>query len=110
MIARSWHGVVPALKAEAYLKYLLETGVPDYQATPGNRGVYVLKRIEGDQAHFLLISLWESWEAIRAFAGEDVEQARYYPQDTQFLLELEPNVIHYEALFTAEQAVTSDSR
>jgi len=103
MIARSWHGVAPTLKAEAYLKYLLETGVPDYQATPGNRGVYVLKRIEGDQAHFLLISLWESWEAIRAFAGEDVEQARYYPQDTQFLLELEPNVTHYEVLVAPER-------
>jgi heme-degrading monooxygenase HmoA len=51
-----------------------------------------------DEATFLLISLWESWEAIRAFAGEDVERARYYPQDTQFLLELEPNVTHYEVL------------
>jgi hypothetical protein len=54
MIARIWHGITMAAKADAYLDYLNRTGVPDYQATPGNRGVYVLRRIEGDVAHFYL--------------------------------------------------------
>jgi hypothetical protein len=46
MIVRIWHGLTAAAK----------TGVPDYQATEGNRGVYVLRRIEGDRAHFLTVS------------------------------------------------------
>ncbi len=100
MIARTWHGAVPLAKAHAYHAYLLKTGVPDYQGTPGNRGVTVLRRTEGDLAHFLLITLWESWDAIRAFAGDDVDRARYYPEDEAFLLELEPTVTHYEVLAT----------
>ncbi|HXE58858.1 MAG TPA: antibiotic biosynthesis monooxygenase [Gemmatimonadales bacterium] len=101
MIARTWHGVVPASKADAYHDYLLRTGVPDYRRTPGNRGVYVLRRLEGDRAHFLLVSLWDSLDAIRAFAGDDVARARYYPEDAEYLLELEPTVTHYEVLTAA---------
>jgi heme-degrading monooxygenase HmoA len=98
MIARTWHGMVPAERADEYLTYLERTGLPDYRATPGNRGVWVLRRTEGGRAHFLLVSLWESMDAIRAFAGDDVEQARYYLEDRDFLLELEPRVTHYEVL------------
>jgi heme-degrading monooxygenase HmoA len=96
MIARTWHGAVPAEKSDAYLRYLEKTGIPDSKATPGNRGVYVLTRREGKVAHFLFVSLWESREAIRAFAGGDLEKARYYPEDEDYLLELEPTVTHYE--------------
>ncbi|SRR6266581_521784 len=97
-VARAWHGAVPAAKADAYLEYLARTGVPGCQATPGNLGVYVLRRVEQDRAHFLFISLWRSREAIEAFAGADIERARYYPEDKNFLLELEPHVTHYEVL------------
>ena len=96
MIARLWHGMVPEEKGDAYLDYLNRTGVPDYLATEGNRGVQVLRRTEGGRTHFLLVSLWESWDAIRAFAGDDVERARYYPVDEEYLLELEPGVTHYD--------------
>jgi heme-degrading monooxygenase HmoA len=96
MIARTWHGVTLAAKADAYDAYLQRTGVREYRATPGNLGVYVLRRIEGDRAHFLLVSLWVSYDAIRAFAGTDTERAVYYSEDRDFLLELEPHVTHYE--------------
>lgn len=98
MIARVWHGIVSGEQSDAYHAYLLRTGVSDLQATPGNRGVYVLRRVEGSHAHFLLMSLWDSLEAIRAFAGDDVERARYYPEDASYLQELEPTVTHYEVL------------
>lgn len=91
-----WHGAVPAEKAEDSMRYLEGTGLPDYRATPGNRGVHVLRRSEPGVAHFLLLTLWDSREAIRAFAGDDVERARYYPEDAEFLLELEPTVLHDE--------------
>ncbi len=80
------------------MEFLKESGLKDYRATPGNRGVYVLRRIEGGRADFVLISLWESMEAVRRFAGPDVERAVYYPRDKDFLLEFEPKVAHYEVL------------
>ena len=98
MIARLWHGITPASKADAYLDTLNRTGVRDLRATPGNRGVHVLRRIDGDVAHFLLISLCDSMDAVKRFAGEEVDKARYYPEDREFLLEFEPTVIHYEVL------------
>jgi len=98
MIARIWHGRVPESKAEAYVEFLKTTGLPDYANTPGNLGVYVLRRTQADHADFLLISLWESWESIRPFAGPDVSKAVYYSEDREFLLELEPTVAHYDVL------------
>jgi heme-degrading monooxygenase HmoA len=98
MIARIWHGVVPAQKADAYYDYLKRTGLSDYRSTPGNRGVWVFRRVEGDRAHFLLTTLWDSIDSVRKFAGDDEERARYYPEDSDYLLEKEPRVVHYEVL------------
>jgi heme-degrading monooxygenase HmoA len=98
MIARMWHGVTPASLADDYMDYLRRTGLPDYRATEGNRGVYVLRRIHGDRAHFMLISLWDSMDAVAKFAGPSLAEARYYPEDEQYLLEMEPDVLHYEVL------------
>jgi heme-degrading monooxygenase HmoA len=98
MIARLWHGRTKAATAGEYFEYLRRTGLDEYTKTEGNRGVYVLRRIEGDRADFLLISLWESLEAIRRFAGPDVDKAVYYPEDRDFLEAMEPNVTHYDVL------------
>ena len=100
MIARVWHGVVPAEKAEGYGKYLSdsERGVSDYQRLPGNRGVCLLKRADGDRVHFLLISLWDSRQAIQAYAGVDIDRAQYFSYDLECLLEPELNVAHYDVL------------
>jgi heme-degrading monooxygenase HmoA len=70
--------------------------IPDYRATPGNQGAYALRRIEGNTAHFLMVTFWESEEAICAFAGDDIRVAKYYDFDKDFLLELEPCSTHYE--------------
>jgi heme-degrading monooxygenase HmoA len=98
LVARLWHGVVPAAEGDAYAAYLRQTGVKDCRATPGNRGVQVLRRTDGDDTHFLFISFWDSVDAIRAFAGDELERARYYPEDHVYLRELEPRVTHYEVL------------
>lgn len=98
MIARMWHGKVPSGKAEAYHGYLVRTGLSDYAATAGNQGVFLLKKEEGSVTHFYTLSLWENREAIRKFAGDHVEKARYYPEDQEFLLELEPLVMHFDVL------------
>jgi hypothetical protein len=98
MIARFWRGITLKSKAEEYFDYLKKTGLKDYKATKGNHGVYVLRRLEDDHAVFLLMSLSESYEAIKRFAGSNYERAVYYPEDEKFLLELEMNVLHYELL------------
>jgi heme-degrading monooxygenase HmoA len=104
MIARVWRGVTAEDDADAYLAYLERTGVHACHATPGNRGVYVLRRSGSGRAEFLFLSLWESMEAIRAFAGPDVEKARYFAEDREFLLELNPFVSHYHVLVAPEEA------
>jgi heme-degrading monooxygenase HmoA len=98
MIARIWHGEVEPEKSDEYLDYLNQTGVPDYRATGGNMGVYVLRRVEDGRAHFLTVSFWESMEKIEGFAGPQPEKARYYPEDEEFLLDFEPTVRHYEVV------------
>ena len=99
MIARSWDGIVPQEKANSYHQYLLKTGVNDLKAVDGNRGVYIFKRVNDGKAYFRMISLWESYDSIRKFAGEDYELARYYPEDKDYLLELEKYCTHYEVLY-----------
>ena len=96
MIARLWHGRVPAAKADAYAAFLRVSGLADYRATPGNLAAYVLRREDGDVTHFLTLSLWDSRQSIAAFAGDDIERAHYYPEDADYLLEFEPTVQHYE--------------
>lgn len=98
LIARIWHGVTDAGRADAYADYLERTGAQECRATSGNRGVYVLRRIRKNRAEFTFISLWDSFDAIKRFAGEDYEKAHYYPEDRDFLLELEPFVEHYDVL------------
>ena len=103
MIARTWHGVVPRDKGDAYFEYLKETGLRDSRATFGNNGIQILRREIGDKVHFIFITFWDSYESIRKFAGDIPERARYYPQDKDYLLELEPLVDHYEVLTNMDQ-------
>jgi DNA primase len=74
VIVSIWHGVTSAARADEYRSYFNQTGVPTYQLTEGNRGVYVLRRIEGDRAHFPTVSLWGSVDTIKGFAGSDPER------------------------------------
>jgi heme-degrading monooxygenase HmoA len=96
MIARLWHGTTLNEVADEYLAYLLSSGVADYRATPGNLDVQILRRREDRITHFLIVSYWESLQAIEAFAGADLTLARYYPKDAQYLLTHEERVQHYE--------------
>lgn len=100
MIARIWHGRTKAERADTYLDFLFKSGISDYNATKGNLGAWALRRIEDDVAHFITLTFWDSRESIKAFAGEDIETARYYPEDKDFLLEFEPRVTHYEVFTT----------
>jgi heme-degrading monooxygenase HmoA len=97
-IARIWRGRTLAAKADEYQTYLDTSGISRIRATPGNLGVTVLRRNDGGKTEFLVLSVWESVDAIKRFAGEDYQKAVILPRDREYLLEVEPNVLHYEIL------------
>lgn len=96
MIARIWRGATLVEQADAYLDHLRATGLVDYARTPGNQGVTVLRRDLGEHTEILLISMWDSMDAVRTFAGDHPEASVYYPEDESYLLAMEPFVRHYE--------------
>jgi heme-degrading monooxygenase HmoA len=98
MIARMWHGRVATSNAQAYREFLNTRAIPDYRSVEGNTSVHVLERTEGDVTHFVTLTFWKDLDCIKAFAGEDPEVAKYYPEDDHFLLEFEPRVLHYEVV------------
>lgn len=102
MILREWRGRVPGEKIDEYLAILERTGFKEYAATPGHRGTSVLVdrggNGEGEVMEIVLLTLWESRDAIRAFAGEDISRAVYYPEDDAFLLEKPERLRHYDVL------------
>lgn len=93
-----WHGKVPASKAGAYREFLQGRAIPDYQSVEGNLSVHILERSEGAITHFITLTFWKDFESVKAFAGENVDTAKYYPEDQDFLIEFEPNVMHYEVV------------
>ena len=97
-IARIWHGMVKKEHEAIYIDYMIKTGVKDYKSTPGLLKAEILKKEEGDLCHIYTVTKWESYEAIKAFAGEDISKAQYYPEDKMYLLELEEEVQHFETL------------
>lgn len=95
-IARLWFGSTRPEDSDAYVEYLERTGVAAHRATPGNRGSLVLRRPGEDRTEFLVLSLWESEDAILGFAGDDIERAIYFPEDDRFLIDRRDTIDHYE--------------
>jgi heme-degrading monooxygenase HmoA len=97
-VARLWHGRTPESKADEYARYMYEEGVKKLRSTRGNLGVQVLRQVHDGVAEFTTISYWESRDAIRAYAGDDITKARHLPKDAEYLLELESTVRHFDVL------------
>jgi len=95
MIARIWSGATTAVDAGEYLEYLRRTGLAGYARTPGHRNTFTMCRIEQGRAEFVLLTLWDSMDAIREFAGEDSERAVFYPEDDRFLVARDDRVRHF---------------
>lgn len=110
MIARTWRGATKAEDAEAYLQYLYETGFPAFRDTPGNAGALGLRQVIDGKAVFVVVSFWESEDAIRAFAGQDIERAVFYPEDDRFLVERDDHVTHFEVAYRADAGLAAATR
>jgi heme-degrading monooxygenase HmoA len=96
VIARIWRGAVAHADADAYADYIGGTGLADYVKTPGNRGAWMLRRDVGENTEFVMFTLWDSMDAIKAFAGDEPERAVYYPEDEGYLVERDDFVTHFE--------------
>ncbi|MEH2360695.1 antibiotic biosynthesis monooxygenase family protein [Nostoc sp.] len=103
VVARIWHGQTLTNKAEEYYKYLTEAGIKKIQSIPGNLGAQVFRRTNGTITEFTVISYWESRNAIRAFAGNNIEQVHPLPKDNQYLIEPETKVKHFDVLLDQRQ-------
>ena len=95
MIARVWKGAVRKEDSDAYSEYMQETGVAGYARTPGNRGVWMLRRNVGDNTEFLMFTLWDSLDAVKRFAGDDYQTAVFYPEDDRFLVDRDLGASHW---------------
>ena len=99
MIARIWRGWIRTEDVTEYVSYIEDTGISEYTQTPGNQGAQMLTRDLGDgRTEVVTLSWWDSRESIVGFAGEDIEVAKYYPEDERFLVEHEDFVRHYEVV------------
>ena len=98
MVARVWTGTTRAADSDEYLGYLRRTGIAAYARTPGHRRTITMRRIDGDRAEFVLVTLWDSMSDVRAFAGDDPERAVFYPEDDRFLIARDERVAHYDVV------------
>ncbi len=96
MIARVWRGWTRPGDSDAYAAYVEDTGMTAYRSTPGNRGAWLMRRDVEGRTEFVTLSFWDSWDAVRAFAGDEVERAVFYPEDDRYLVDREDTVTHYE--------------
>ncbi|EQD55706.1 antibiotic biosynthesis monooxygenase domain-containing protein [mine drainage metagenome] len=109
MIARVWRGITHKDTAEAYLKFLNSVALPALAGKPGQRGGWVLRRYQGEHAEFVMLTLWDSMDAISAWVGGDPQQAVYTAEEAQYLLDQEGLVRHYETVGTVTPEATQDT-
>ena len=102
MIARVWKGIALTEKANDYLKHLKHAVFPELAQINGYRKAYVLRRDLSDGVEFTVQTFWESMEAIRQFAGENVETAVVAPAAQVLFREFDLNVTHYEIVLHSE--------
>jgi heme-degrading monooxygenase HmoA len=95
VIARYWRVWASVEGADDLEPYLRRTGVGDALRTPGNQGALLLRSSANDgQVEFTLLTFWPSWDAIRAFAGDDVSRAVLYPEDRNYFTTCDEQVKH----------------
>jgi hypothetical protein len=96
MIARVWRGEVESELAQEYLELMRSIALPDYRSVPGNLGAWCLLRRGDHVTEFKMVSTWASLRSVEAFAGNEIDRAKYYEFDQRYLRWLEPTVGHFE--------------
>jgi heme-degrading monooxygenase HmoA len=96
VVVRMWRGAVRSEDRDAYVHYIEQTGMREYRKTPGNIDAWMLTReLPGSITEIVTVSRWQSLDAIKGFAGADIERAVFYPEDDRYLVERDTTVRHY---------------
>jgi heme-degrading monooxygenase HmoA len=103
VVARIWHGRTLTSNADKYYDYLLEAGIKKIESIPGNLGAQLLRRNDGNTTEFTVISYWESRDAIRKFAGNNIEKVHPLPKDNEYLIKPETTVKHFDVMFDSRK-------
>jgi heme-degrading monooxygenase HmoA len=98
MIIREWRGRASLSRADEYPRHFREKVVPELRHVPGFAGAGLSRRQLGDRLEFLVLTRWQSMDAVRAFAGDDVETAVVEPGAVAALIEFDTSVHHYEVV------------
>jgi heme-degrading monooxygenase HmoA len=98
MIARIWHATATQDGADAYRRHFTGAVLPELRRTDGHRGAYVLQRVTDDHVELQVITLWDSLDSIRGFAGEDPGTAVVEPEARAVLLTYDTTVTHHDVL------------
>jgi heme-degrading monooxygenase HmoA len=102
VIARIWHGWTRPENADAYETLLRSEVLPGISRIDGARGAYVLRDPVEDEVEFVTITLWDSLDAVRAFAGDDYEVAVVPPPARRLLSRFDERSRHYETVIEPE--------
>jgi heme-degrading monooxygenase HmoA len=102
MIARMWRGSAIRERADDYVKHLQQSVVSELRQIDGFRGIYLLQRESSDGVEFVVLTLWESMDAIRKFAGENPEVAVVAPTARVLFREYDAKVKHFEIVLNLE--------
>lgn len=98
MIGRLWHGWTTHDNADAYEALLRHEVLPGIHRVPGYHGAYLLRRDAGPEVEFVTMTLFESWDAVREFAGADYEAAVLPPAARALLARFDARSVHYDVL------------
>ncbi len=98
MIGRLWHGWTTRANAGAYEALLRSEVLPGIHRVPGYKGACLFRRDLGAEVEFVTLTLFESMDAVRAFAGDDFEKAVVPPKAKQLLARFDGRSVHYETL------------
>jgi heme-degrading monooxygenase HmoA len=103
MIARLWKGWTTPENADAYERLLREKVLPGLKQIDGYRGGYVLRQDSSEEVEFAVLNLFDSLDAVRAFAGSDYAVPVFEPEARLLLSKVEPIARHYEVKTTPQR-------
>ncbi len=106
MISRHWRGIIRRTEAENYLDHLRQKTFPQLEKIEGFRGASILKREVAEGIEFLIVTNWESIEAIRRFAGAEINHAVVPPEAQAMMVEYDSKVVHYEVVKADSEIAT----
>lgn len=104
-ILREWRAEIRRELKQDYVEYVTATGMAEYRGTAGNLGATVAVRdLDAKRSEIVTLSWWKDEASIKAFAGDDISRARYFPEDDRYLLTHPETVQHYDASMPWESA------